>query len=68
MLITDPKELKRFEACRRAWQGIPGIVRTPKGRSFVSFYSGGTQEEYCNFAAVIMSDNDTDFSEPVWIV
>ncbi|MBR6790188.1 MAG: exo-alpha-sialidase [Oscillospiraceae bacterium] len=68
MLITDPVELKRFEACRRAWQGIPGMVRTPGGRTFVSFYSGGVKEEYSNFAAVIMSDNDTDFSEPVAVL
>ena len=66
MLITDPKELKRFEACHRAWQGIPGIVRTPGGRTFISFYSGGVKEELCNFAAVIMSKNDNDFSEPVF--
>ena len=65
MLITDVSELKRFEACHRVWQGIPGIVRTPRGRTFVSFYSGDTTETYGNFAAVIMSDDDTNFSEPI---
>ena len=28
----------------RTWQGIPGIERTPKGRLFVSWFSGGTKE------------------------
>ena len=29
---------------RRVWQGIPGIERTPKGRLFVSWFSGGPKE------------------------
>jgi hypothetical protein len=28
----------------RTWQGIPGIERTPKGRLFVCWYSGGNKE------------------------
>ncbi len=28
----------------RTWQGIPGLERTPKGRLFVSWFSGGPQE------------------------
>lgn len=28
----------------RTWQGIPGVERTPKGRLFVSWFSGGTKE------------------------
>ncbi len=65
MLIIDPKQLQRFNACHRVWQGIPGIAHTRGGRTFVSFYSGGVDENYGNFAAVIRSDNETDFSEPV---
>ncbi|MBE6549241.1 MAG: helix-turn-helix domain-containing protein [Ruminococcaceae bacterium] len=65
MLITDRKELERFDSCHRIWQGIPGIVRTKKGRTFVSFYSGDVKETYGNYALVIKSDSDNNFSEPV---
>ena len=67
MLITDPTELRKYEARHRIWQGIPGIARTKKGRTFLSFYSGGTKETYGNYAAVIKSDTDTDFSEPILV-
>lgn len=65
MLITDKNELKRFEARHRVWQGIPSIVRTKKGRTFITFFSGNTNEAFGNFCAVIMSDGDTNFSEPI---
>ncbi len=65
MLITDPRELARFETKHRIWQGIPGIARTKEGRTFISFYSGGVKEEYGNYALLICSDTDTDFGEPV---
>ena len=65
MLITDKNELRRFYADHRVWQGIPGIVCTPQGREFVSFYSGSTKETYGNFAALIMRDKGESFSEPV---
>lgn len=65
MLITDPIQLQEFTACHRVWQGIPGIACTKKGRTFLSFYSGNTKETYGNFAAVIKSDTDTDFTEPI---
>ena len=65
MLITDKKELEKFHSCQRIWQGIPGLVRTKKGRTFVSFYSGDVKETYGNYALVIKSDNDVDFSEPI---
>lgn len=65
MLITDKKELRRFYADHRAWQGIPGIVCTPGGREFISFYSGNTKETYGNFAALIMRDKGSSFGEPI---
>ena len=65
MLITDKKELRRFYADHRVWQGIPGIVCTPKGREFVSFYSGNTKETYGNFAILIMRNKDDAFGEPI---
>lgn len=65
MLITDKTELRQFAACHRVWQGIPGIARTKKGRTFLSFYSGNTTETYGNYAAVIQSNTDNDFTEPI---
>ena len=65
MLITSTEQLKRFYACHRVWQGIPGIAHTRGGRTFVCFYSGGVAEDYGNFAAVIRSEDETEFSEPI---
>lgn len=65
MLITDKKELRRFYSDHRVWQGIPGIVCTPKGREFVSFYSGNTKETYGNYALIIMRDSNGVFGEPI---
>ncbi len=65
MLITSPEKLERFSACHRVWQGIPGIAHTRGGRTFITFYSGGVAEDYGNFAAVIYSDDETNFSEPI---
>lgn len=65
VIINDKKELEKFNSCHRVWQGIPGIVRTKGGRTFVTFYSGNTCEYYGNFAVVIKSDNDGEFGEPI---
>ena len=67
MLITDKSALEGFYTSHRVWQGIPGIARTKGGRTFLSFYSGNVEENYGNFAAVIQSENDKDFSEPVLV-
>ena len=65
MLITDRAKLIEYNSGHRVWQGIPGIARTDKGRIFVSFYSGSTTETYGNFAAIIKSDDEKNFSEPI---
>lgn len=65
MLIVDPIALKNFSSSHRVWQGIPGIAHTKGGKTFVSFYSGKTEEIYGNFAVVIQSENGVDFSEPI---
>lgn len=65
MLITKKEELSRFYSSHRMWQGVPGIERTRGGRTFITFYSGGVSEQEGNFAVVLMSDNDTDFGEPI---
>jgi hypothetical protein len=65
VLVTDQKSLKRFAADQRIWQGISSIEVTPKGRIFVTFYSGGTKEEFGNYAVVIRSDDGENYSEPI---
>ena len=65
MLITDRKQLEKYAACHRVWQGIPGIARTKGGRTFVSLYSGNVKETYGNFVGVIESRDGEHFSEPV---
>ena len=66
MLITDSKELRRFYAAQRKWQGIPAIERTKSGRLFAAFYSGGETECMGNYAMVVMSDDDGQtFSAPI---
>lgn len=65
MIITDKKQLERFYSCHRVWQGIPGIERTPKGRTFISLYSGDTKETFGNYIALLKSETDSDFGEPI---
>lgn len=65
MLITDRSLLEKFDSRHRVWQGIPGIARTKKGRTFISFYSGETSETYGNYVVLLKSDTDTDFGEPI---
>ena len=65
MLITEREKLERFYASHRMWQGVPGIERTPGGRTFITLYSGGVSEQAGNFAIVLKSDNDRDFGEPI---
>lgn len=61
MLITNKNEIEKFKNEHRVWQGIPGIVHTKGGRTFVSLYSGDVKETYGNFAVLLKSDNDKDF-------
>ncbi len=68
MLITNKSLLKNYYSDKRVWQGIPGIAVTKKGRTFISFYSGGTKETYGNYAVLIKSDNGIDFGEPIAVV
>jgi len=65
MLITNEMQLKSFYTDQRIWQGISSIEVTRKGRIFVTFYSGGTKEEFGNFAIVIRSDDGVTYTEPI---
>lgn len=41
---TPSTATREFEVPLRTWQGIPGLERTPKGRVFVSWFTGGPKE------------------------
>ena len=65
MLITDPKELKKYRSEYRIWQGIPSIEVTKGGRIFVTFYSGGIQEGIGNYCMLVESRDGKTYSEPI---
>ncbi len=68
MLITDKRELKKYTAVHRLWQGIPGIEVTKGGRIFASFYSGNMMEGKGNFVVLTKSDDGgKTFSDPVTV-
>ena len=50
----------------RTWQGIPGLERTPNGRVFVSWFTGGPKEPAPNNTVVLSSSDDDGrtFSAP----
>ncbi len=67
MLITDKNILKNYTPSKCIWAGIPSIEVTKNGRTFLTFYSGGTKEEIGNYVIVIVSDDGKSFSLPVAI-
>lgn len=68
MLITDKELLKNYYHSKRLWQGIPSIEVTKKGRTFITFYSGGTKEEVGNFSILSTSTDGKNFSEPIAVL
>ena len=65
MLITDKEILKNYTASKCLWVGIPSIEVTEKGRTFLTFYSGGTQEEIGNYVILVKSDDGVNFGDPI---
>ncbi len=65
MLITEKEKLTPFYRCHRVWQGIPGIVHTKGGNTFICFYSGQTEETCGNYAVVLKGNGRNDFGEPI---
>jgi hypothetical protein len=46
-----------YESGARAWQGIPGLERTPDGRLWATWYSGGETEGPENYVVLVASDD-----------
>jgi len=65
MLITDREKLKQYIKTKNLWVGIPSIEVTKNGRTFLTFYSGGTTEAIGNYVLLIKSDDGINFSEPI---
>lgn len=65
MLITDEKALANYTASKCLWLGIPSIEVTKKGRTFLTFYSGGTKEEIGNYVLLVKSEDGITFSNPI---
>lgn len=42
----------------RSWQGIPGIERTPKGRIYIAWYSGGSKEPALENSVLLSHSDD----------
>lgn len=49
---------EEYHETKRQFQGIPGIERTPCGRLFASWYSGGATECEKNYVLLSQSDDD----------
>lgn len=65
MLIINKDELKKYAPQYRLWQGIPGIEVTKHGRTFLTFYSGGTKEQIGNYVLLFKSDDGENFGDPI---
>ena len=50
---------EEYQARYRFWQGCPTLVRTPRGRLFAGWYSGGiTEPSEKNYNLLVRSDDD----------
>jgi len=61
-----PADQRLFDPARRIWQGIPGLERTPRGRLYVSWFTGGPQEPAPGNTVVLAHSDDggRTFSAP----
>ena len=59
-----------YEEKNRFWQGCPTILRTPRGRLFAGWYSGGIGEPHWeNYNLLIRSDDDgMTWSKPELVI
>lgn len=67
LMISSPDETYALK--HRLWQGCPSLLRTPKGRLYAAWYSGGAGEpDKDNYNLIIRSDDDGwTWSEPLTV-
>jgi len=59
----------QYLASARKWQGIPGLERSPNGRLWATWYTGGSGEGRDNYVVLATSDDDgKSWSEPRLII
>lgn len=62
--VLDPGE--EYAPASRQWQGIPGVERSPGGRLWATWYSGGPGEGPYNYVLLEASDDGGDtWSKPL---
>lgn len=68
VIITQPGP--QYSAAYRQWQGCSSICRTPKGKLFAGWYSGGSREpSYWNYNILAQStDGGINWTEPVMVI
>ena len=68
VIITQPGP--QYSAAYRQWQGCPSICRTPKGRFFGGWCSGGSREpSYWNYNILARSDDGgINWQDPVLVI
>lgn len=59
-----------YRVGKRLWQGCPTILRTPNGKLFAGWYSGGSREpSLSNYNVLVRSDDGgLSWSEPILVV
>ncbi|MBE6645405.1 MAG: helix-turn-helix domain-containing protein [Ruminococcaceae bacterium] len=68
MIITDKELLSKYCSSHRVWQGVPAIVHTKGGKTFVSFYSGNTKETFGNYCVIVAAHGNSEFGEPIAVI
>ena len=59
-----------YQTARRLWQGCPTVLRTPGGKLFAGWYSGGSREPSAfNYNLLVSScDGGLSWSEPLLVI
>jgi len=67
MFITDKAIIENRLKSDSHWINASGIERTPGGRLYSTYITGGTTEEIGNYSVLLMSDDDGDIWQPLAI-
>lgn len=69
-IIVNTSPGEEYNVKNRFWQGCPTVLRTPKGRMFAGWYSGGIGEPHPdNYNLLVRSDDDgMSWSEPELVI